>query len=161
MTTRKEKDTMGEVEVESSKYWGAQTQRAYNNFPISGLRMPRGFIRALGLIKATAAEVNEGLGLLEGQGAVGLLAPERAIEGAPPPIDGIHVEPARCETQRLACGSRRVLLRPEERFDGAFPVAAPPAKEPRLQPPGAGQLRVLRGFGGAGRGPRGRARGGA
>ena len=67
---RIEKDSMGELEVPANAMWGAQTQRAYNNFPISGLRMPRGFIRALGLIKATAAEVNEELGLLEGQVAV-------------------------------------------------------------------------------------------
>jgi len=67
---RIEKDSMGELEVPANAMWGAQTQRAYNNFPISGLRMPRGFIRALGLIKATAAEVNEELGLLEGQIAV-------------------------------------------------------------------------------------------
>src|SRR5436190_16064634 len=49
---RIEKDSMGELEVPANALWGAQTQRAYNNFPISGLRMPRGFIRALGLIKA-------------------------------------------------------------------------------------------------------------
>ena len=67
---RIEKDSMGELEVPANAMWGAQTQRAYNNFPVSGLRMPRGFIRALGLIKATAAEVNEALGLLEGQVAV-------------------------------------------------------------------------------------------
>jgi fumarate hydratase, class II len=69
---RIEKDSMGELEVPANALWGAQTQRAYNNFPISGLRMPRGFIRALGLIKATAAEVNEALGLLEGQLAVSI-----------------------------------------------------------------------------------------
>ncbi len=44
--------------------WGAQTQRAVENFPISGRPLPRGFIRALGLIKASAADVNVALGLL-------------------------------------------------------------------------------------------------
>src|SRR5690606_39450990 len=44
--------------------WGAQTQRAVQNFPISGRPMPRGFIRGLGLVKAAAAEVNSALGLL-------------------------------------------------------------------------------------------------
>ncbi|HUS25464.1 MAG TPA: class II fumarate hydratase [Candidatus Binatia bacterium] len=62
---RTEKDSMGELDVPADALWGAQTQRACNNFPVSGLRMPRGFIRALGLIKATAAEVNRELGLLE------------------------------------------------------------------------------------------------
>jgi fumarate hydratase class II len=55
---------MGELQVPADALWGAQTQRAVENFPISGQRMPRGFIRALGLIKAAAADVNAGLGLL-------------------------------------------------------------------------------------------------
>lgn len=61
---RIEHDSMGELQVPAEALWGAQTQRALNNFPISGQPMPRGFIRALGLIKAAAAEVNAGLGLL-------------------------------------------------------------------------------------------------
>jgi fumarate hydratase class II len=56
---------MGELEVPADALWGAQTQRAVNNFPISGLTMPRGFIRALGLIKSAAATVNHDLGLLD------------------------------------------------------------------------------------------------
>ena len=62
---RTERDSMGELQVPSEALWGAQTQRAVNNFPVSGLRMPRGFIRAIGLIKAAAASANEELGLLE------------------------------------------------------------------------------------------------
>lgn len=62
---RIERDSLGELKVPEDALWGAQTQRAVENFPISGLRMPRGFIRALGLIKATAAEVNAELGLLD------------------------------------------------------------------------------------------------
>lgn len=62
--TRIEHDSMGELQVPAEALWGAQTQRALNNFPISGQPMPRGFIRALGLIKAAAAEVNVDLGLL-------------------------------------------------------------------------------------------------
>ncbi len=61
---RIEHDSMGELEVPAEALWGAQTQRAVQNFPISGRPMPRGFIRALGLVKAAAAEVNAGLGLL-------------------------------------------------------------------------------------------------
>jgi fumarate hydratase, class II len=61
---RTEHDSMGELQVPAAALWGAQTQRAVGNFPISGRPMPRGFIRALGLIKAAAAEVNAGLGLL-------------------------------------------------------------------------------------------------
>lgn len=61
---RTERDSMGELQVPAQALWGAQTQRAVQNFPISGRPMPREFIRALGLIKAAAAEVNGGFGLL-------------------------------------------------------------------------------------------------
>src|SRR5688572_8051425 len=61
---RIEHDSMGDLRVPADALWGAQTQRAVLNFPISGQPMPRGFIRALGLIKAAAADVNAGLGLL-------------------------------------------------------------------------------------------------
>ncbi|MEA5669210.1 class II fumarate hydratase [Stenotrophomonas sp. MH1] len=61
---RVEHDSMGELQVPDEALWGAQTQRAVQNFPVSGQRMPREFIRALGLIKGAAAEVNTGLGLL-------------------------------------------------------------------------------------------------
>ena len=63
--TRIERDTMGEKEVPAEAYYGIQTLRAVENFPISGLRFPRSFIRALGLIKWAAARVNEDLGLLD------------------------------------------------------------------------------------------------
>ena len=61
---RTEHDSMGQLQVPADALWGAQTQRAVENFPISGQPMPRGFIRALGLVKAAAAEVNAGFGLL-------------------------------------------------------------------------------------------------
>jgi fumarate hydratase class II len=63
---RVERDSMGELKVPAAALWGAQTQRAVNNFPISGLRMPPAFIRALALIKWAAARTNRGLGLLPG-----------------------------------------------------------------------------------------------
>ena len=61
---RVERDSMGELQVPASALWGAQTQRAVNNFPISGLRMPPAFVRALALIKWAAARTNRSLGLL-------------------------------------------------------------------------------------------------
>jgi fumarate hydratase class II len=63
--TRIERDSMGDLQVPEDALWGAQTQRAVQNFPISGLTMPREFIRALGLIKAAAAGANHALGLLD------------------------------------------------------------------------------------------------
>src|SRR5713226_7126870 len=62
--TRIERDSMGELEVPADAYYGASTQRAVLNFPISGQPFPRRFIRALGLIKKAAAETNLELGLL-------------------------------------------------------------------------------------------------
>jgi fumarate hydratase class II len=62
---RAERDSMGELKVPSDALWGAQTQRAVNNFPISGLTLPRSFIRALALIKQAAAAANVQLGLLD------------------------------------------------------------------------------------------------
>ncbi len=62
---RIEKDSLGEIRVPADALYGAQTQRAVENFPVSGIRFPRVFIRSLGLIKAVCAEVNAGLGLLD------------------------------------------------------------------------------------------------
>ncbi len=63
--TRTERDSMGEMVVPADAYYGAQTMRAVQNFPISGIRFSRRFIRALGLIKLAAAETNMELGLLD------------------------------------------------------------------------------------------------
>jgi fumarate hydratase class II len=61
-TTRVERDSLGSLDVPADALWGAQTQRAIQNFPPSGLRMPRAFIRALALIKHAAAGANAELG---------------------------------------------------------------------------------------------------
>jgi fumarate hydratase class II len=79
---RIETDSMGEMEVPASSYYGAQTQRAVLNFPISGLRFPRPFIRALGLIKKAAAETNLELGLLDEEIAPSIIqAAEEVADG--------------------------------------------------------------------------------
>ena len=62
--TRVEKDSLGEIEVPAEVYWGAQTERARLNFPVSGLRFQRRFIAALGLIKGECAAVNAGRGIV-------------------------------------------------------------------------------------------------
>src|SRR3972149_5425190 len=62
--TRVERDSLGEVRVPRGALYGAQTQRAVDNFPISGLRPWRAFVWAMALIKRAAAEVNRDLGLL-------------------------------------------------------------------------------------------------
>ncbi len=67
---RIEHDSMGELQVPEDALWGAQTQRAVENFPISGLTMPRQFIAALGLVKWAAAGANAELGLMKSDVAV-------------------------------------------------------------------------------------------
>ncbi len=80
--TRTEKDSMGEFEVPSDAYYGAQTARAVANFPVSGVRFPRPFIRALGAIKRAAAEVNLEMGLLDPETAALIhAAADEVIEG--------------------------------------------------------------------------------
>ena len=73
---------MGEMEVPAEAYYGAQTARAAGNFQISTLRFSRGFIRALGLIKKAAAQVNMDLGLLSPElGAAIIRAAQAVCEG--------------------------------------------------------------------------------
>ncbi len=81
---RTEHDSMGELKVPADALWGAQTQRAVDNFPISGLAMPRQFIAALGLVKWAAAGANSELGLLATDKAV--VIRKAALEVA----DGAH-----------------------------------------------------------------------
>jgi len=62
---RTEKDSMGEIQVPADRYWGAQTQRSLEHFKIGGDRFPREMIRALGVLKKSAAKANQTLGLLD------------------------------------------------------------------------------------------------
>ena len=64
---RIERDSMGELQVPADALWGAQTQRAVDNFPISSLKLPRAFISALALVKQAAARANTAFGLLDPQ----------------------------------------------------------------------------------------------
>jgi fumarate hydratase class II len=65
--TRIEKDSLGEIEVPAGAYYGAQTERARRNFPVSGLTLPKRFIAAVAMIKGEAAMVNEELGTVPGE----------------------------------------------------------------------------------------------
>jgi len=76
---RTEHDSMGELQVPADALWGAQTQRAIQNFPISGLTMPRELIRALGLIKQAAAMANLELGLLDEKKAAAIINAARIV----------------------------------------------------------------------------------
>jgi fumarate hydratase, class II len=82
--TRIERDSMGEMEVPGDALWGASTQRAVLNFPISGQRFPRRFLRAMALIKKAAAEANADLGLLDLDRAAAISAAAQEV------ADGRH-----------------------------------------------------------------------
>src|SRR4051812_31286380 len=80
--TRIEKDSMGEMPVPANALYGASTQRAVLNFPISGYRFSRPFIRALGLLKWAAAQANHDLGLLDAnRAALVVQAAEEMVDG--------------------------------------------------------------------------------
>ncbi|MEE9463959.1 MAG: class II fumarate hydratase [Candidatus Neomarinimicrobiota bacterium] len=82
MGTRIERDSMGEMRVPDNAYYGAQTQRAVENFPVSGQTIPSGMIRALGMIKWAAAKVNQDLGLLDKKRAHAIMeAAQEVIDG--------------------------------------------------------------------------------
>jgi aspartate ammonia-lyase len=79
---RKEKDSLGFVEVPSKAYYGAQTVRAVDNFPISGLRAHPQLIRALGMVKRAAAQANKDLGLVDAKRADAIIqASQEVIDG--------------------------------------------------------------------------------
>ena len=77
--TRIERDSMGELEVPADALYGAQTQRAVNNFPVSGQPMPPAFIHAIARIKLAAARVNAELGLLDAPRATAIAAAAEAV----------------------------------------------------------------------------------
>ena len=82
MSQRIEKDSLGEVPVPEAAYYGAQTQRAVDNFPISGIPFPRSFIYALGLIKRSCAQANMDLELLDVErGKAIVAAAEEVMDG--------------------------------------------------------------------------------
>ncbi|MBI4534066.1 MAG: class II fumarate hydratase [Candidatus Melainabacteria bacterium] len=87
--TRVERDSMGTMEVPANAYYGASTQRAVLNFPISDLRFPRTFVRALGLIKYCACEVNQEFGDIDGKIAEAIK--QAAMEVADGNLDGEFV----------------------------------------------------------------------
>jgi fumarate hydratase, class II len=82
MKTRTETDSFGPIEVDSSRYWGAQTQRSLEHFAIGEEHFPRSFVRALGLVKKAAALTNHELGLLSDEKCSRIVAAaDEVIEG--------------------------------------------------------------------------------
>jgi fumarate hydratase, class II len=81
-TTRTETDTFGPIEVDDTKYWGAQAQRSLGNFKIGWEKQPLSIVRALGIVKRAAAETNMALGQLDGKlGAAIVEAAQEVIDG--------------------------------------------------------------------------------
>ena len=123
--TRAERDSMGELRVPVDALYGAQTQRAVQNFPISGLRMPREFIRAVGLVKSACAEANASLGLMRKNAAKAVrIAAARVAEGefdAHFPIDVFQTGSGTSTNMnaneviaRLACDASGLKIHPND-----------------------------------------------
>src|SRR6202045_2789012 len=79
LATRTKTDSFGPIEVDASRYWGAQTERSRQNFRIGHDRMPIDIIRALGIVKLAAAETNRGLGLLDQRRARAIIRAAREV----------------------------------------------------------------------------------
>jgi len=99
MKHRIEKDTLGEVRVPEDALFGAQTQRAIENFPISGLTLPRRFIRAQGIIKLAAARANRRAGALDEKLAAAI---EQAAQEV---VDGVHDSHFRVDVFQAGAGT--------------------------------------------------------
>ena len=106
MEYRIEKDTMGKVQVPAHVYWGAQTQRSIENFPIGGHRMPLPLIRALGLQKKAAAEVNAELGILKPELAKAIVSAADEVAVARLDLDLDRLGRG-CEVEGAAFAERR------------------------------------------------------
>ena len=81
-STRTEKDSLGHKEIPADVYYGIQTARAIENFPISGLRAHATLIRAIAMVKEAAAEANRELGLVDAKTADAIIPPPRKFSTA-------------------------------------------------------------------------------
>src|SRR5256886_10539918 len=123
---RVERASMGELKVRAEALWGAHTQRAVQNFPVSGLTMPRPCIGALGLVKQAAVRVNRDLKLLEPKlaQAVEEAAAEVAagVHDQQLPIDGFLTRTGPSSNKKANTGTAA----PSEPGAGGAPVTQPP-----------------------------------
>ena len=123
-TTRTEHDSMGDMEVPADALYGASTQRAVLNFPISGTCLPPPLIHAYGLIKKAAAQANAELGLLDPElaGKIAAAADEIAAGAHDPqfPVDVYQTGSGTCTNMNVnevianLCGTARASQRPRQ-----------------------------------------------
>src|ERR1700712_4224639 len=116
---RIEHDTMGEVRVPINAMWRAQTQRAVENFPISGRGLERTQIRALGLLKGACAQVNKDLGLLAPEQADAIIAAAAEI------ADGLHDDQFPIDVFQTGSGTSS-NMNTNELIAGIAATATPP-----------------------------------
>jgi len=125
---RIEKDSMGDIKVPARAYYGAQTQRAVDNFPISGQALPPRLIRALGLVKAAAAMANLDLGKLRPETAGPIIAAAREVAAgkydAEFPIDVYQTGSGTSSNMNAneVIGNRAIELTGGDRFAGQKPI---------------------------------------
>jgi fumarate hydratase class II len=124
--TRTETDTFGPIEVPAERYWGAQTQRSIENFPIGGERMPLPIVRALGIVKRAAAETNQGLGLLDARRAKAIVqSAQEVIDGKLDAEFPLVVWQTGSGTQSNMNANEVIANRANERLGGTLGAKAP------------------------------------
>ena len=105
--TRTETDTFGPIEVDSSRYWGAQAERSLGNFKIGWEKQPQPVIRALGIVKRAAAEANMGLGKLDPMAVMYLAVDRHKPKAEPPRINRAALRARPREQQIVHLGSQQ------------------------------------------------------
>ncbi|MBX6427210.1 MAG: class II fumarate hydratase [Variibacter sp.] len=124
--TRTETDTFGPIQVPADRYWGAQTQRSIENFPIGGERMPTPVVRALGVVKRAAAETNHALGLLDARRAEAIAqAAQEVIDGKLDDHFPLVVWQTGSGTQTNMNVNEVIANRANERLGGALGAKSP------------------------------------
>src|SRR6266481_3263290 len=125
---RIEKDSMGEVKVPAQAFYGAQTQRAVENFPISGMPLPKRLIRALGLVKVAAAIANRDLGKLKTEIACPIIEAAREVAAGQYddqfPIDVYQTGSGTSSNMNAneVISNRAIELKGGDRFDKKKPI---------------------------------------
>ena len=120
---RIEKDSMGAVRVPAGAYYGAQSQRAVENFPVSGRRMPLPVVHAAALVKGVAAEVNAGLGLLPPALSEAISRAAREASLANPGIRKLGVATAAIRPTMARTTSSSSSVKPACRRSSGAPVS--------------------------------------
>jgi len=134
---RTERDSLGEMQVPADAYWGAQTQRAVENFPISGITFGRRFVRALGVVKKAAAQANYDLGLLDEETA------DAIADAADEVIAGEHDDQFPVDVFQTGSGTSSNMNVNEVVANRAAEILGKGGRRPRRSPERRRELRAV------------------